>query len=93
MDPRDFYEAAVLPQFGINDFAIQWGESERLGPNENCVRFWIEGCEYILISEDYRDLGSSPFYIKNYLGLADHEYEFVWPMSYIPLKKSGHSKT
>lgn len=82
MDPHDFYEAAVLPQFGINDFEIEWGEPERLGPDENCVRFWIEGCAYILISEDYKDLGSSPFYIKNHLGLAENEYEFVWPTSY-----------
>jgi hypothetical protein len=76
-----FYEAAVLPQFGITNVKIDWGERIRLGPDEFYCDFQINGKDYGLIFEDYQDLGQDPAYIEDELGLRKDQYEFVLPIS------------
>lgn len=77
-----FYEAAVLPQFGIEPEAkLIWEASRRMGPDELAFRFNILGQRYILIFEDYFGLGQSPDFIEETLGLRPSMYEFVEPIS------------
>lgn len=86
-----FYEAAVLPQFGIEGAQIDWGERTRLGPDEFYCDFRINEKEYGLIFEDYQDLGQNPAYIEDELGLRKDQYEFVLPISatHIPPSYAG----
>lgn len=76
-----FYEAAVLPQFGIVRKDIQWHGRTDLGPDEMAFYFSLEGIEHILIYEDYGGLGQNDEYIRNEVLVNGRPYEFVLPTS------------
>src|SRR2546428_189792 len=74
----DFYERAVLPQFGIEDTVV-WHRSESVGRDEVAHNFSVGKQWYILIFEDYGGLGKDPFYIEQHV--TTEKYRFVEPVS------------
>ena len=79
---HEFYTKAVLPQFGLIIDAPSWYETRKLGPDEMAHTFTFDHQTYILIYEDYYELGRSPHYIFENLGLDKKEFEYISPTSH-----------
>lgn len=77
----NFYEHAVLPQFGIQDEKITWSGSHRAGGDE-FVHYFMQGViEYALVFEDHVGLGKNEDFIREHV-LDNHSgYEIVEPQS------------
>jgi hypothetical protein len=77
----DFYEHAVLPQFGVAAVGISWSGSQNTGPDESVHYFSVGGSDFALIFEDYDGLGRNDAYIRENVLEHHVDYEFVNPAS------------
>lgn len=77
-----FYEKFLLPQFGIKDKEIKWGDSVDIGPDETVHYFSIDSEDYALIFEDYGGLGSTEDFVKENVILKNNDFEYVNPTSH-----------
>lgn len=78
----NFYEHAVLPQFGINDPSIVWRGSRRVEGDEFAHSFQSQGQDYILFFEDYADGPLSEAYIEKNLLPSGATFNFIEPTSH-----------
>jgi hypothetical protein len=78
---HDFYQHAVLPQFGIRDTAISWTITRRTEGDDGIYYFISDGISHALIFEDYDGLGRTDGFIRDEV-LNDYaDYEFIKPTS------------
>lgn len=78
----DFYEKALLPQFGIKDQQIVWKGSSVAGPDEEVHYFAVASDEYALIFEDAGGLGSNEAFVKEVVDLPNGKFEYIKPISH-----------
>jgi len=76
----DFYEHAVLPQFGYKNRQTVWTESYRIEADEFAHAVDIDSVPHILIWEDYQGLGSNVDFLKDHV-TNGASFEFIEPLS------------
>jgi hypothetical protein len=77
----NYYQHAVLPQFGIKDTEVNWTNSRRVEADEFVHYFFASSDAFALIFEDYDGLGRNDSFIREHI-LDDYKgYEFVEPHS------------
>jgi hypothetical protein len=75
-----FYEKAVLPQFGLKDAQIEWQNSQNI-VDEAVHYFQIGQQAYALIFEDYDGVGRSAAFIQEHVAIRSPKYSFVGPIA------------
>jgi hypothetical protein len=79
---QKFYAQAVLPQFGIKDADVVWGEQRRLGGDEAAFFFRLDSDAYVLVYEDHGGLGKNENFIRDQVfGGDEKQFEFVQPIA------------
>jgi hypothetical protein len=77
----NFYEYAVLPQFGVKNTIITWNGSQQTGPDESVHYFSVNNTSYALIFEDAGGLGQNDDYIHENVLEQHSSYSFVQPIA------------
>lgn len=76
----EFYEKAVLPQFGITEAAVGWKGSQDI-VDESVHYFQIGEQSYALIFEDYDGVGRDPVFIREHVAVRSPKFSFVDPVA------------
>lgn len=77
----NYYEQAVLPQFGLNTPPYEWLESRRIAGDEIVHIFRVGEQKYTLLFEDYAGSALSGDYVREHIIDSSGSFDFVEPTS------------
>jgi hypothetical protein len=72
-----YYQATILPRYGITDRDIHWHGSQQVGPDEAFSYFSAGGHDYALIYVDASSEASMPSWLETYMRLSPGTYAYV----------------